>query len=211
MRKLIRIPRCRKMTMRIDNDTKAQGLLSLGFACAVLCAFALAGCETGRVTTSDGRPMPPAPRRVAPVPDGVSANRMAFSVGVKPEDSNANGFPDLIRASVSLFHKPGYNLSLRQDGVFVFELYSAGLADQPGATPAHVWRFTGEDVTKAETAAIYGPCYQFTLSLVGSGAERVPKMRADLVCRFEPADGSPAVVSEGVRSIQIGRRMSAAE
>jgi hypothetical protein len=136
---------------------------------------------------------------------------MAFSVGIKPEDSNSNGFPDLIRASVSLFRKPEYSTSLRQDGSFVFELFAAGASAQTDGEPVHAWLFQGEDVRLAETNAIYGPCYQFTLSLAGTEVERIPRARADLRCRFIPADGSDPVVSEGVRSIQIGRRVTAAQ
>jgi hypothetical protein len=188
------------------NRNHATTTLVAFVACVCIVA-ALASCETSKVTTSDGRPMPPEPRAVQQVPEGVAANRMAFSVGIKPEDSNSNGFPDLIRVSVSLFRKPEYNMSLRQDGSFVFELFAAGAAAQPDAEPVHAWLFTGDDVRQAETDAIYGPCYQFTLSLAGTEVERVPRVRADLLCRFIPADGSTPVVSEGVRSIQIGRRV----
>jgi hypothetical protein len=47
------------------------------------------------------------------------------------------------------------------------------------------------------------------LSLLEVGDDRLPLERADLVCRFEPADGSPPITSDGVRTIQIGRRAAA--
>jgi hypothetical protein len=57
--------------------------------------------------------------------------------------------------------------------------------------------------------AQYGPFYRFQLSLLEVGDDRLPLERADLVCRFEPADGSQPITSDGVRTIQIGRRAAA--
>jgi hypothetical protein len=167
----------------------------------------LVGCQTERVTTSDGRPMPRKPTAAPRTPDDAQVNRMAFMVSSKPEDTSGNGYPDLILVTVALFSLP-HPISIHADGVFEFALYERGRARDPNAAPLAEWRMEGEAVRQAHAVAGYGPCYQFGLSLHDAGGDVFPLTSADLRCTFHPADGSPPVQSDGVRSIQIGSRLA---
>jgi hypothetical protein len=157
------------------------------------------------VVTSDGRPLPEKPRAAQPVPASVKPSRMLFMPAQKAEDTTGDGYPDEIRATVALFSAE-HAASLRHEGVFVFKLFPRGEAGVPGAEPIAMWRIEGEAIEQAHAVSLYGPIYQFRLSLIAANAASRPLSFGDLRCRFEPADGGPPVHSEGVRSIQIGRR-----
>jgi hypothetical protein len=182
----------------------------------ILSFLALCSCQTEKVTTSDGWPLPPPPRAMPQPPADLKADRMAFMVGSKPDDTDNNGFPDAIRISVALFSNE-HPSALQEDGSFVFLLYPQGDSSLPDARPIAQWRMDGDAVRTAMTGSQYGPCYLFTLSLLdpaarpdkdkGMAGDRLALDRADMVCRFEPADGSKPIVSMGVRTIQIGARM----
>lgn len=168
---------------------------------------AMIGCQTERVSTSDGRPMPMKPTGGPRTPDNPQINRMAFMVSSKPEDTTGNGYPDLILATVALFALP-HPMAVHVDGVFEFALFERGEARVVGAEPLAHWRMEGDRVRRAKAVAGYGPCYQFGLSLVEVGGDVFPLTSADLRCTFHPADGSASVYSDGVRSIQIGKRIA---
>lgn len=169
--------------------------------CSVVC---FGGCMQERVTTSDGRPMSPRPRPAPKTPEGAPITDMAFMVGSKPDDTDGNGYPDLIRATVVLFASP-HPTAVRGEGDFEFHLYPFGQAGDEDASPIASWTRTGEQVERAESTGSYGPAYQFELSLTAVGDDRYPALSADLRCTYIPADGSPKVRSEGVRSLRIGR------
>ena len=63
-------------------------------------------CQTSRVVTSDGRPMPAKPRRAPEVPAGAEPNRMTLLVVPRPDDTDGNGYPDTIQIASSLFSYP---------------------------------------------------------------------------------------------------------
>ncbi len=173
--------------------------------CASAAGF-LVACQTDKVTTSDGWPLPPEPRATPVPPAGIKADRMAFMVGSKPDDTDNNGYPDAIRASVALFSTE-HPTALREDGAFEFILYQQGQSETPGSKPIAQWRIEGEALRPSLAMAQYGPCYQFILSLLATpSGDKLPIERADMICRFEPADGSATVQSMGVRSLQIGGR-----
>src|SRR5690606_7854445 len=117
----------------------AAGGLARLFVASCLGAAMLCACQTDRVTTSDGWPLPPDPRPAPAPPANLTADRMVFTVGSKPDDSNGNGFPDSIKAAVSLFSL-AHPMALQQDGVFIFTLYAQGQAGAPNAKPLGVWR-----------------------------------------------------------------------
>jgi hypothetical protein len=171
-------------------------------------ALTLCSCQTERITTSDGRPLPPEPSPVQAPPPGLKVDRMVFMVGSKPDDTNGNGYPDSIKASVALFSLK-HPTSIREDGSFVFTMYQPGRINTPNVKPLGEWRIAGPALAQTMDMAQYGPFYRFQLSLLEVGDDRLPLERADLVCRFEPADGSPPITSDGVRTIQIGRRAAA--
>lgn len=176
-------------------------------ACVCVMSCMLLSCQTERVTTSDGWPLPPEPQPAVQPPASLRADRMAFTVGMKADDSDNNGFPDLIRASVTLFGgEPP--MALREDGAFTFTLYEQGRSSAADSTPIAQWRIEGEAARAALADALIGPCYQFVLSLLATpSGDRISSSRADMICRFEPADGSAPVTSIGVRTLQIGARL----
>jgi hypothetical protein len=189
-----------------NPKSKIQNALGL-----FLCASVTVGCQTQRVTTSDGWPLPPEPRQAPVPPSSARADRMVFTVGSKPDDTNNNGFPDTIRASVALFSTQ-HPTALRQEGMFVFALYPQGKVGMPDAQPIATWRIDPKSRQVILTNTLAGPSYLFNLSLLeaaGVTGDRLPLDRADLICSFEASDGSPTVKSEGVRTIQIGSRLAA--
>jgi hypothetical protein len=174
-----------------------------GLLMVLLCA-----CQTERVTTSDGWRMPPEPRAAPTPPATLRADRMLFTVGSKPDDTNNNGFPDAIQVSVALFSSQ-HPTALLQEGAFAITMYRQGEYGTSSARPMFEWKLSPAQLQGAQSRSYVGPCYWFHVSLLDMGTDRLPLERADLVCRFDPADGGAAVLSDGVRSIQIGRRMSA--
>jgi hypothetical protein len=133
---------------------------------------------------------------------------MVFTVGMRPDDSNNNGFPDTILATVQLFASP-HPTALRQEGTFIFTLFEQGRANETEVKPIKTWRIEPDSSDRRFAATLAGPSYRFELSLLDMGDDRLPLTAADMICRFEPLDGSPPVHSAGVRTIQIGRRMAA--
>lgn len=188
-------------------EMKCSGRSVNAFCLAAIMTALFIGCQTESITTSDGRPMPQKPRAAPAAPANAKPNRMAFMVSSKPEDTTGNGYPDLIMATVALFALP-HPMAMRFDGMFEFTLYQRGEARDPNAEPIAHWVKQGEAVRQAEATAGYGPCYQFSLSLVEVGSDVIPLTSADLRCTFHPADGSTPVHSDGVRSIQVGSRMA---
>lgn len=172
---------------------------------AFLIVLLVTGCETERVTTSDGRPMAGRPRPAPSTPQSARITRMAFMVGSKPEDTTGNGYPDLIRATVVLFAEP-HPTSVSGDGTFEFRLFPFGTVGQGDAEPLASWRFEGEDVQRTLARGLYGPAHQFQLSLLEVGGDVLPLQSVDLRCTFIPANGDPPVHSDGARPIRIGRR-----
>jgi hypothetical protein len=199
-----------------DPKSKIQNPKSLSFLC-VLCASAvilLSGCKTERVTTSNGGlprsySQPVAP---PPTPRDAKANRMAFFVGQKPDDTNGNGYPDLISVTVMLFATP-HPTAIVEPGQFVFTLYPQGTINEPGVKALGTWRLDDVRSQAALAVTLGGPCYQFQLSMLdpssGFTSDKLPLDQADLVCQFIPADAAlPPVQCEGVRTIQIGKRLA---
>ncbi len=189
-------PPCRQRLVRFC-------LPPLGVAAALLF---FCGCQTVSVETSDGRPMPEKPREPTPAPAGALATQMTLLVSPKAADSNGNGFPDAIGARVYLFSATA-GAPVREDGEFIFDLYEfegMGVKD-----PMRTWRFSGDTLDQAFAMTGLGPSFVFTLSLLDNGGtDRFRSGRVDLVCRFLPAGRDAAILSEGVRTIEIGRGSS---
>ena len=149
--------------------------------------------------------MPPKPRSAPVTPFAAVPNSMTLLVSYKPEDTDGNGFPDLIRAAAALFSQP-HPTPVFADGTFVFTLFRLGEARVADATPIGEWTFTPEEVARARTRDLYGPSHSFSFSLIDSGGDRLPPSRGDLRGRFEPANGGPTVYSsDEVRAVLLGR------
>jgi hypothetical protein len=172
-----------------------------GLAAAVLL---LPACVTEHVT-SDGRPMPPEPKRTPPAPQSAAPNRMMLLVGRKAQDTDGNGYPDLVTVEIALFAQP-HPTSVEAPGRFVFTLYRLGAAHDPEVPPLREWVIESDVAAKSRAQALYGTCYRFRLSLLDAGSDRLPTMQADLRGRFEPAGGGdPVPASDEVRLVQLGR------
>jgi hypothetical protein len=189
---------------RSSSSRLAAAAIALGL---LLCTPA--GCTTERIIRSEGGPLPPEPRPLPAVPAGVVPTQMAFVVGSKPQDANGNGFPDLVAVTVYLFAPP-HRAAIEGDGTIVVSMYAMGQFGQPDVEPLAVWTRGGAELQAARVRALYGLGYQFQLSLLEGGSDVFPLSQVDLVCRFEPLDGSPPIHSTGVRTIQIGRRRARA-
>lgn len=177
---------------------------NLRLAASLLLGACLCACMTESVTTSDGRPMPPTPHSAPPVPAGTRATTIAVRVGNRPADTNGNGYPDLIQVEAHLIAQP-HPTPLYQDGSFVFALYLEGAASSDDARPIAQWRIGADAVRAARTRSTIGPAYAFRLSLLDEGTDKLPQIAADLVCRFEPSDGSAPVRAQNVYPVQLGR------
>jgi hypothetical protein len=121
-------------------------------------------------------------------------------------DTNGNGYADQIFATAHLFDRR-YPLSIFENGAFVLELYPVGRARASDEPPVHQWRIEGELLRQCQARSGVGPCYQFRPSLLDGGTDQLAIVEADLVCRFEPADGRAPVYAGEVATLQVGRRV----
>ncbi|MCA9289789.1 MAG: hypothetical protein KDA25_01600 [Phycisphaerales bacterium] len=182
-----------------DGHSVGRGARRAG-ALAALALLALTSCRTVNIERSDGRPMPPKPRAARATPAGAMAQNMVFMPGTTPADSNGNGYPDTIQAAVMLSLG---DMFVFEDGAFDLEVYSSGRygTDPPLAQ----WVIEGDALERAKRRTGLGDQYWFSVSLLDYTTDVRPLTAVDLVCRFRPADGRPPVVSDGVRTLQLGR------
>lgn len=174
-------------------------------------AGAIAGAVAGAVscvettTTSDGRAPAPEPTRASVTPPEAPINAVVLIAG-PPVDTNGNLWRDRIDVSVYLFAQPHPTPAFR-DGSFEFVIYPmgrAGTPDRPGR-PLRSWIFGPNDVAAARSMAVFGPCHQFSLSLLADGGDdRLPVESVDLMAAFRPVLGEP-VWTQGVTTIQLGK------
>jgi hypothetical protein len=171
----------------------------------VLAALLAAGCqETTRSTGFGTRPLPPKPRAARPTPADARTDAVVLNVSAAPLDSNGNGHPDLILATVHLFDQR-YPPPLHEEGVLIFELCRPGEAGMPGRSPLRVWRIDAEAMGAMRSRSVFGPCYQMRLSLLeDGGTDLLPVTGADILTRFEPADGRAAVHASDINHVQLG-------
>lgn len=171
-----------------------------------LCTLLAAGCTRSRMTTSYYRPIEPQPRPLPPPPPDARADALVLNVSTTPDDTNGNGYPDLIRADAHLFDTR-YPPAIREDGAFVFQLYAAGDVGRGETEPVRRWRIDEEQTPQRLVRSAFGDCYQFRLSLLEEGTDSLPFDSADLVGWFEPADGRTPIYAGQISSIQVGQRV----
>mgnify|MGYP001807220513 CR=1 FL=1 len=186
---------------QVNNLRRVSSVLA-----SMILMLGVAGCET--------RPKPrravqipmPEPIPAPTVPAGAQANRMTLLVSPNTEDSDGNGFPDVVHVTSSLFSHP-YPTPLAADGTFVFELHAVHEDQQNNAEPLAVWRRGPQENSEVKTTALYGICYPFSLSLHEVfKSDRMPQIPLSMVGYYEPADGSQIVrCSPELRSVQLGR------
>ncbi len=190
------------------RSTKPSVNSSLRLAFVAVCAAWLCtgACTTERMTNSYYRPMPPKPRPLPPTPPDARANALVLSVSAAPLDTNGNGYPDLIHASAHLFDTR-YAPAIPEEGAFVFQMFASGDAGRPGGEPIRQWRIAGEEAQQALARSAFGACYRFRLSMLDDGTDMIGIPVADVVARFEPADGRKPTYAAAVSTIQIGERV----
>lgn len=167
--------------------------------------LALAGCQT-KTKMVDGRAAPPEPRPMPSMPDDARATQITATVSIKTHDSNGNGFPDTIGVQTFLL-SPDHPGPIFERGDFVFALYPHGRSTRTGAALAE-WRIDASTAEQRRFGSLFGPGYAFRLSLLEAGGDQYPLMSTNLVCRFEPADGRPALETPEPIGIQIGKRLA---
>lgn len=173
---------------------------------ALLLLQLAAGCQETLITHRTPPLAPMSPARQRPAPADAVANALVLSVHPGLIDTNGNGYPDEFLATAYLIDRR-YPPPLREDGAFVFELFTVGDAGRPGLEPIHRWRIEGEALKLCYARAGAGVCYQFRPSLLDGGTDELSMSYADLRCRFEPADGRPPVYAGEVATLQVGRRV----
>jgi len=187
-------------------ERKTQGLVLIAaylrIGLPVLAAALIFGCKTTKVEYSSARPMPPDPRPAKAVPSSARANTMALMVEGKPTDTDGNGYPDMIVANMYLFSLP-YSSPMFEDGTFVFSLRYHDDQSRQEFTYIAEWKLNASELERGRN--LYGPVHVARLSLLESGSDRFPAISANLLCRFEPADGGKAVKPTGVHWVQLGR------
>lgn len=132
--------------------------------CAGFLALAMVACESSPASRRSVQIPLPEPVPAPQVPVGATANRMTLLVSPSTEDSDGNGFPDIVHVTSSLFSHP-HPTPMQAQGTFVFELHAIGQSQQMNGEPLAVWRRGPQQNAEVQTMALYGRCYPFSLSL----------------------------------------------
>lgn len=152
--------------------------------CAALALLAPAGL-VGCATDGDqrGRTQRQAPQQAPP-------ERVVLAAAM-PEDTNASGFADTTVATAYLFARAGHR---GQPVTFPGEFHFT-LTTSDGNQLAE-WRFDPQDAADARVDTNVGVGHFFSLSLIDAiGTDEIPRMPADLVCRFIPDGDHPTATS----------------
>jgi hypothetical protein len=161
----------------------------------------LAACVTlPACTPVDDGPADGSDRR-APVNPGQPTNATVDRLSVSsswPEDSDANGYPDLITVTVYMFDSRQSYVSLHSPGIFTAKLIS------PENKDVRTWTLTEEQTERAVRRLAVGPGYVFSLNLNENGGDVLPTQAVDLIVTFVPKKGEP-VRSRGATSLRIGK------
>jgi len=175
-----------------------------GAAIVVAAAVAVAGCvET--TTSADGRAPAPEPVPATMTPAEAPINAVVIVAG-PPVDTNGNLWRDRIDLAVYLFSQPHPTPAFRNGSIdfVIYPMGRAGSPDRPGQ-PMRTWTFDAAALASSRSMAVFGPCHQFSLSLLADGGDdRLQLDCVDLVAVFRPPSGEP-VWTHGVTTIQLGR------
>ena len=93
-------------------------------ALAAACLIVLPSCEQSK-TVAYYRPLPPKPRPLKPAPPDARADALVLNVSAAPMDTDGNGYPDLVHATVHLFDRR-YPPAIYEEGAFTFAMFSPG-------------------------------------------------------------------------------------
>ncbi|RPG16128.1 MAG: hypothetical protein CBB69_009105 [Phycisphaera sp. TMED9] len=169
----------------------------------ILAAVVMSGCVTDGVESTTGRPLPPAPRDVAPASESSSINAISVLKSQQPMDTTGNGFPNLLGVGVYLFARP-YPIPRFADGTLVFSLFPPGEFDQlnPSAgEPVVSWTFGPDMMAGAQVENLIGPGYQLSLDIGAVGLSSLEVDSADMVVQFIPAQEGDGIVYSSVQRV----------
>jgi hypothetical protein len=154
----------------------------------------------------EGDPLTPPPEDPKPPPSSVRADTLMIAPQAMLSDTNHNGYRDTIYLVTYLFaNRSGYEPPVAEEGRFVFQLFHTGEALERDAEPITTWIYEPDEVRRHRVEKYGMPAYEFALSLLEKGTDRLPTVGVDLIGRFEPADGSPVIVSQGISSVLLGK------
>lgn len=173
----------------------------------IVSLVSLAGC------VSDGPPQRPAPASSVPAqPDGLTVNRVVFTVAQVLEDRDRNGYYDTIPATVYLFDTK-YPYSIAVPGTFEFVL------TEPASGRAIAsWSVTWETASKAQANTWTGTIFPFQLDLreakhgeslnVPKGTDSTPTFVGDRLPTSEVLIGCTFVPKGEAKGIECGSRLT---
>ncbi len=140
----------------------------------------------------------PRHRDIPAPPQAARPSRLVLSVGRFLEDSDSNGYGDLMTVSVYLFDERYPHAPVTTPGSIEFVLRS------PAGKDLRTWTFSDTQTRAALTNLPAGPGYTFRLSLRDHGSDQLPGMTAELFAIFKAPAG------ENVQSnvpVRVGKSM----
>ena len=176
-------------------------------ALAVGVLVLMSGCqETVQSGGFGERPLPPDPRPASDIPVGARPDALVMNMSPTALDTNGNGYPDQMHATVHMFDRR-FAPPMHAEGTVIFRLFAGGESSRADARPLREWTITGEALARTRSRSQFGACYQFRLSLLDQGrSDEFPHGYGDILAVFEPADGGPEVRSGETSTVQLGRR-----
>jgi hypothetical protein len=169
-----------------------------------LAATVLAGCVTVQDNTgggmSGGAAQRPPPRDLPRPPSDTLPSEVDLVASRYAQDSDKNGYADLINVTVYLFNPREYPGSLPSRGAFEF------LLEEPGGRPLATWNFTAEETSQRLMKLLPGPGYQFKLTLLDKGGDELDVPEGQLWVTFTSASsGARPIRSRSPIRVAIGR------
>lgn len=155
----------------------------LALAALALSFFSLPACVTEN----------PRHRDVPAPPPSAHPSRLMLSAGQFLEDSDSNGYGDLITVSVYLFDERYTHAPITTTGTIEFVLRS------PAGKDIRTWSFSDAQTKAALTNLPAGQGYTFRLSLRDKGSDQLPGMTAELFAIFKTQSGESVQSNVPVR------------
>jgi hypothetical protein len=135
----------------------------------------------------------PRHRDIPAPPQAARPSRLVLSVGRFLEDSDSNGYGDLMTVSVYLFDERYPHAPISTPGAMQFVLRS------PAGKDLRTWSFSHSQTSAALTNLPAGPGFTFRLSLRDHGSDQLPGMTAELFAIFITPNGESVQSNVPVR------------
>lgn len=135
----------------------------------------------------------PRHRDVPAPPQTTRPSRLMLSAGQFLEDSDSNGYGDLITVSVYLFDERYQHAPVSSEGTIEFALRS------PAGKALRTWSFNESQTKASRTNLPAGSGLTFRLSLRDNGSDQLPGMTAELFAMFKTPTGESVQSNVPVR------------